>query len=105
MTKANLVEAVARATELSKKQAETIVDTVLDKLTGALQRAEGVELRGFGSFGIRERAPREGRNPKTGRSVQVPAKRVSRAASLGAPSTSGWGRAATRSGWPRRAGT
>ena len=76
MTKADLVEAVAKATELSKKQSEAIVDTMLKKLTEALQRSHGVELRGFGSFRIRRRGSRQGRNPKTGRSVQVPAKRV-----------------------------
>ncbi len=76
MTKADLVEAVARSTELSKKQSETIVDTMLAKLTAALKNSEGVELRGFGSFRIRQRGSRQGRNPKTGRSVQVPAKRV-----------------------------
>ena len=76
MTKADLVEAVARNADLSKKQSETIVDIMLNKLTDALQRSEGVELRGFGSFRIRKRGSRQGRNPKTGRSVQVPAKRV-----------------------------
>lgn len=76
MTKADLVEAVARNADLSKKQSETIVDIMLNKLTDALQRSEGVELRGFGSFRIRQRGSRQGRNPKTGRSVQVPAKRV-----------------------------
>ena len=76
MTKADLVEAVARSTDLSKKQSEAIVDTMLNKLTEALQHSEGVELRGFGSFRIRKRGSRQGRNPKTGRSVQVPAKRV-----------------------------
>ena len=76
MTKADLVEAVARNADLSKKQSETIVDIMLNKLTEALQRSEGVELRGFGSFRIRKRGSRQGRNPKTGRSVQVPAKRV-----------------------------
>ena len=76
MTKADLVEAVARATELSKKQSEAIVDTMLDKLTQSLRRSEGVELRGFGSFRIRRRGSRQGRNPKTGRQVAVPAKRV-----------------------------
>jgi integration host factor subunit beta len=76
MTKADLVEAVARATDLSKKQSETIVDTMLSKLTESLQKSQGVELRGFGSFRIRKRGSRQGRNPKTGKSVQVPAKRV-----------------------------
>ena len=76
MTKADLVEAVARATELSKKQSETIVDTMLNKLTAALQEGHGVELRGFGSFRIRKRGSRQGRNPKTGEQVHVPPKKI-----------------------------
>ena len=76
MTRADLIDAVARAAELSKKQAETIVDTMLNKLTEGLQRSEGVEFRGFASFRIRQCRARERRNPKTGRSVHVPAKRV-----------------------------
>ena len=76
MTKADLVHAEATATELSRKQCETIVDTALGRLTAALQRAEEIELRGFGSFRIRERGPRKGRNPKTGSPVEIPAKRV-----------------------------
>ena len=76
MTKAELVEEVAKESDLTKKDAEVIVQTVLDSITDALQRGEGVELRGFGSFRIRSRAPRQGRNPKTGTDVSVPAKKV-----------------------------
>jgi len=76
MTKAELVEEVAKETDLTKKDAEVIVQTVLDSITDALQRGEGVELRGFGSFRIRSRSPRQGRNPKTGSDVSVPAKKV-----------------------------
>lgn len=76
MTKAELVEEVARAAELNKRDAEVIVETVFDSIIGALHRGEKVELRGFGSFRTRERGPRRGRNPKTGEPVDVPAKRV-----------------------------
>src|SRR5437870_9025964 len=76
MTKAELVEEVARAAELNKRDAEVIVETVFGSIIGALHRGEKVELRGFGSFRTRERGPRRGRNPKTGEPVDVPAKRV-----------------------------
>jgi integration host factor subunit beta len=76
MTKAELVEEVARAAELNKRDAEVIVETVFDSIIGALHNGEKVELRGFGSFRTRERGPRRGRNPKTGEPVDVPAKRV-----------------------------
>ena len=76
MTKADLVETVAINSDLSKRDAEVIVQTVLDSIVDSLKTGEKVELRGFGSFRLRERAPREGRNPKTGEKVFVPAKRV-----------------------------
>ncbi len=76
MTKAELVEEVARAAELNKRDAEVIVETVFESIIGALHKGEKVELRGFGSFRTRERGPRRGRNPKTGEPVDVPAKRV-----------------------------
>ena len=76
MTKAELVDEVARAAELNKRDAEVIVETVFDSIIGALHKGEKVELRGFGSFRTRERGPRRGRNPKTGEPVDVPAKRV-----------------------------
>jgi integration host factor subunit beta len=76
MTKAELVEEVAKESDLTKKNAEVIVQTVLDSITDALQSGDGVELRGFGSFRIRSRSPRQGRNPKTGSDVSVPAKKV-----------------------------
>jgi len=76
MTKAELVEEVARAAELNRRDAEVIVETVFDSIIGALHKGEKVELRGFGSFRTRERGPRRGRNPKTGEPVDVPAKRV-----------------------------
>lgn len=76
MTKAELVDEVARNSDLSKKDAEVIVQTVLDSIVDSLKSGEKVELRGFGSFRLRERASRQGRNPKTGEKVFVPAKKV-----------------------------
>ena len=76
MTKAELVEEVARVSELTKKHSEIIVNTVFDSIITALQKDEKIELRGFGSFRIRQRRSRQGRNPKTGDKVDVPAKRI-----------------------------
>ncbi len=76
MTKAELVDEVSRNSDLNKKDAEVIVQTVLDSIVDSLKSGEKVELRGFGSFRLRKRASRQGRNPKTGEKVFVPAKRV-----------------------------
>jgi integration host factor subunit beta len=76
MTKSDLIEAVSQSCDVSKKDAETVVNTFLDCIIDSLNRNEGVELRGFGSFRIRDRGPRTGRNPRTGESVEVEAKRV-----------------------------
>ena len=76
MTKAALVEEVARVADLTKKHSEVIVDTVFRSIIDALHRGEKIELRGFGSFRLRRREPRKGRNPKTGDKVDVPSKRV-----------------------------
>lgn len=76
MTKAALVEQVARVADLTKKHSEVIVDTVVRSIIDALHRGEKIELRGFGSFRLRRREPRKGRNPKTGDRVEVPSKRV-----------------------------
>ena len=76
MTRAELVEHVTRVADLSKKHAEIIVNTVFDSIIEALQNDEKIELRGFGSFRIRRRHSRVGRNPKTGARVEVPAKKI-----------------------------
>jgi integration host factor subunit beta len=67
---------VAGQASLTKKETELIVNTVFDNITLALTKGDKVELRGFGSFRIRRRNPRRGRNPKTGDAVKVPEKRV-----------------------------
>ena len=76
MTKAELVEEVSRVSELTKKHSEVIVNTVFQSIVDALHKNEKIEVRGFGSFRIRQRRSRQGRNPKTGQKVDVPAKRI-----------------------------
>ena len=76
MTKAELVEKVSGQINLTKKQTEVVVNTVFQSITDSLSDGKKVELRGFGSFRIRERNARIGRNPKSGVQVEVPAKRV-----------------------------
>ena len=76
MTKADLVEEVIRTSNVSKKHAEIIVNTVFASITDALRDDDKIELRGFGSFRVRKRRSRQGRNPKTGDHVEVPEKRI-----------------------------
>ena len=76
MTKAELVERVSGQINLTKKQTEVVVNTVFQSITDSLSEGRKVELRGFGSFRIRERNARVGRNPISGAQVDVPAKRV-----------------------------
>lgn len=76
MTKADLVEAVATATQLSRRSSEQVVTVFFDSIVESLCRGDKVELRGFGTFRLRHRRARIGRNPKTGESVHVPAKAV-----------------------------
>ena len=76
MTKAELVDEVARVVQLTKKQAETIVNIVFDSIVDSLRSGQKIELRGFGSFRLRNRKSRTGRNPKTGEKVEVPSKKI-----------------------------
>ncbi len=76
MTKAELVDEVGREATLTRKHSEVIVDAVFSTIVEALQRGDKIELRGFGSFRVRRRGSRTGRNPKTGQGVVVPAKKV-----------------------------
>lgn len=76
MTKADLVEMVAESADLPRKQADEVVQVILESIIAALSRGEKVELRGFGSFRIRRRGERNGRNPKTGDRVHVPPKKI-----------------------------
>lgn len=77
MTKSGLIEQVAERTpHISKKDTEVVVNTIFDAMTDALRRGERIEIRGFGSFQVKVREARDGRNPKTGEMVNIPAKRT-----------------------------
>ena len=76
MTKAELVEEVARNTDITKKHAEVIVNTVFESIVDSLKDGDKIELRGFGTFRIRQRGSRIGRNPKPGDRVKVPSTKV-----------------------------
>ena len=78
MTKAELVDEVALSSELARTHAEVILDAVFDSIVEALCAGDKVELRGFGSFRVRRRGSRAGRNPRTGAGVVVPAKALPR---------------------------
>ena len=73
MNKAELIEAVADETDTSKAEASRTLDAVLDSISGALSKGDSVALVGFGSFNVRERAARMGRNPATGETIQIAA--------------------------------
>ncbi|PLX75859.1 MAG: integration host factor subunit beta [Desulfuromonas sp.] len=77
MTKSELVEQLTQSNEvLNKREAEMIVNTIFDSIGQALVGGDRVEIRGFGSFTVRERDAREARNPKSGALVQIPAKKT-----------------------------
>lgn len=76
MTKSELIEAVAEVVKLPKGRAELVVNTIFDAMVEAMQRNEGVEIRGFGSFTVRQYKAYEGRNPRTGATVHVAPKRL-----------------------------
>ena len=77
MTKSELIEAIAASqSQLSSKDVELAVKTVLEHMSQALSTGERIEIRGFGSFSLHFRSPRRGRNPKTGDSVELTGKYV-----------------------------
>jgi len=77
MTKSELVDMIAGAHgQITRREAEIVVNTIFTAISDALGQGERVELRGFGSFSTKMRNPRVGRNPKTGDAVEVPAKVV-----------------------------
>ncbi|MFP7171161.1 HU family DNA-binding protein [Terribacillus sp. 179-K 1B1 HS] len=76
MNKAELVEAVAQQAELSKKDASKAVDALLETISETLAKDEKVQLVGFGTFEVRERAARTGRNPQTGEEITIPASKA-----------------------------
>jgi integration host factor subunit beta len=75
MLKSDLVEKVAKELNMSNDVAQLTIDAIFDAMTEALCRGEGIEIRGFGSFSIRNYPAREGRNPKTGETVSVPTRK------------------------------
>ncbi|MCU0931817.1 MAG: integration host factor subunit beta [Serpentinimonas sp.] len=77
MTRSDLVEALAdRFGQLAQRDAEFAVKAILEAMSDALVRGQRIEIRGFGSFTVNQRPPRMGRNPRSGESVAIPAKRV-----------------------------
>ena len=76
MNKAELINVVSEAAEVSKKDAETVITATLDAITDALKEGEKVQLVGFGSFEVKARAARVGRNPKTKEPIEIPASTV-----------------------------
>jgi integration host factor beta subunit len=77
MTKSGLIEEVAKRTpHISKKDTEVVVNTIFDSMIDSLKTGDRIEIRGFGSFQVKMREAREGRNPKTGEPVHISAKRT-----------------------------
>lgn len=76
MTKVELIAAVAEKAELSKKDAEKAVNAAIEAITDGLKNDGKVQLVGFGTFEVRERAAREGKNPATGAKISIPATKV-----------------------------
>ena len=76
MNKSQLVESIAKKTELTKKDSEKALAAVLETIEKALVKGDKVQLIGFGTFGTKKRAARKGRNPQTGAEIKVPASKV-----------------------------
>ena len=76
MNKSELINAVAAAADVSKKDAEAVITAAVDTITAALKEGEKVQLVGFGSFEVKKRAARTGRNPKTKEAIEIPASAV-----------------------------
>jgi DNA-binding protein HU-beta len=78
MNKADLVDRISGACSISKTQATTAIDTAVDSITSALKRGERVALIGFGTFSVSQRKARNGRNPQTGATIKIAARRVAK---------------------------
>lgn len=76
MTKTQLIDAVANTSGHTKKDLEAVVDAVLEQIGEALTKGEKVDLRGFGSFVARDKKARQGRNPKTGETIEIAARKA-----------------------------
>lgn len=75
MTKQHLIDAVASATERPKPEVEAVIESLLGEISKALRSGERVDLRGFGSFTVKDKSARQGRNPKTGEPIQIAARK------------------------------
>ena len=73
MNKAELIDAVAEGADISKAAATRAVDTVIEQITNTLKKGDQVTLVGFGTFAVKARAARAGRNPRTGETINIPA--------------------------------
>ena len=76
MNKTELIQAVTEKADVSKKEATKIVESTFESITEALQNGEKIQLIGFGTFEVRERAARKGRNPRTKEDIEIPASKV-----------------------------
>jgi DNA-binding protein HU-beta len=76
VNKTDLINAVAEKAELSKKDATKALDALFDTISSTLSKEEKIQLIGFGTFEVRERSARTGRNPQTGEEIQIPASKV-----------------------------
>ena len=76
MNKAELIDAIADAADLSKASAGHALDAAIESITKALKKGDSVTLVGFGTFSVRKRAARQGRNPRTGETIQIKASKV-----------------------------
>jgi DNA-binding protein HU-beta len=78
MNKADLIDKIAGAADISKAQAGTAIDTMIDGVTASLKKGERVTLVGFGTFAISQRRARNGRNPQTGATIKIAARKVAK---------------------------
>ena len=78
MTKADLIEVVAKATQLNKREAGEAVDATFDGIAKAIKKSKRFQVPGFGTFTVRSRKSRKGRNPQTGKAIQIKAKKVAK---------------------------
>lgn len=76
MNKGDLINKIADHADVTKKQASDALDAVLDSIEGALKDGDKVTLIGFGTFSVNRRDARQGRNPQTGKTIQIPAKNI-----------------------------
>ncbi len=76
MNKSELIEAISESADLTKADAGRALDAVIDAITDALKKGDTVSLVGFGSFGVKERAERQGRNPQTGEAITIQAAKI-----------------------------